>query len=64
MKKCPCKECTDRKLMCHCSCEAYKAWKAEREEMLKVKQESQQLKQLSRDHELKYRKNIRWGARK
>ena len=25
----PCKDCFDRKLLCHSSCERYKAWRAE-----------------------------------
>ena len=62
--KCPCKECTDRKLLCHGSCDEYKAWKEYREEINKKRLADKELKQLSRDHEIKYRKNLRWGARK
>ena len=33
--KCPCKDCADRKLLCHGSCEKYKAWKEESERVAK-----------------------------
>ena len=32
MKKCPCRDCFDRKLLCHSSCRRYQDWKKEYEE--------------------------------
>ena len=32
MKRCPCKDCTRRKLLCHSTCTAYKEWKTWHEE--------------------------------
>lgn len=29
MMKCPCKNCFDRKLLCHGQCKRYQEWKAE-----------------------------------
>ena len=34
---CPCKGCTDRKEACHDTCAAYKAWKEERDELVRRK---------------------------
>lgn len=36
--KAPCKDCRDRVLKCHDSCEKYKAFKAERQDILDKKQ--------------------------
>ena len=33
--KCPCKDCQDRKLLCHGQCDQYQAWKKENEAMRK-----------------------------
>ena len=32
MKKCPCRDCFDRKLLCHGQCRKYQNWKKEYEE--------------------------------
>lgn len=29
MKKCPCKDCSDRHASCHADCDKYKSWRAE-----------------------------------
>ena len=31
MKKCPCRDCFDRKLLCHSQCQRYQSWKKEYE---------------------------------
>lgn len=36
--KAPCKDCRDRVLKCHDSCEKYKAFKAERQDILDKRQ--------------------------
>ncbi len=30
-KQCPCRDCTDRMLLCHGRCDRYQAWKTEYE---------------------------------
>lgn len=32
MRKCPCRDCFDRKLLCHSQCEKYQSWKKEYKE--------------------------------
>ena len=59
--KCPCKGCDNRKLGCHGFCEGYKAWSAEREEVNRKRSAEQDARQLSRDHERKYRRNLKQG---
>lgn len=62
--KCPCKSC--EKVGCgsyHDKCHAYSEWRAFRDEVNRKKADHQELKALSRDHEMKYRKNLRKGWR-
>ena len=59
--KCPCRGCTSRKLNCHGFCDEYKAWREWKDEVNRKKQQDQEMKALSRDHELKYRKNLKKG---
>ena len=59
--KCPCKGCDHRKLGCHGNCEQYKAWAEEREEINRKRYAAQDARQLSRDHEMKYRRNLKQG---
>ena len=61
--KCPCKECFHRTITCHGFCEGYKAWREWRDEVNRKKQQDKELKALSRDHELEYRKNLKQGWR-
>ena len=57
--KCPCKGCDHRKLGCHGFCDGYQKWRDWKEEVNRKRQADGELKQLSRDHELKYRKNLK-----
>ena len=59
--KCPCKGCDRRKLNCHGFCEEYKAWRGWKDEVNRKKAADQDARQLSRDHELKYRHNLKGG---
>ena len=62
---CPCKTC-DRK-GCgsfHDSCEAYQEWSAWNEEKNRKKAAEKEANGLSRDHEMKYRRNIKTGVYK
>jgi len=38
MMKCPCKDCFDRKLLCHSQCKKYQTWKAELAKMKAAKE--------------------------
>lgn len=60
--RCPCKGCEQRKVGCHGSCEAYQAWTASRHEIIRKRQIEQEKRQLSRDHEMKYRRNLKEGV--
>ena len=62
--KCPCKGCTRRKLGCHGFCDQYKLWREWQDKVNKLRQADGELKQLSRDHELKYRKNLKLGKKR
>lgn len=64
MNKCPCKGCTKRKLGCHGFCDQYKEWRDWRDEVNRKRHAEDETKQLSRDHELKYRKNLKQGRKK
>ena len=62
--KCPCKVCDHRKLGCHGMCEPYEAWSASRHEINRKRQEEKDVRRLSHDHEMKYRKNLKQGRTK
>lgn len=57
--KCPCKGCFRRKLGCHGFCKEYQEWAASRHEINRKRQMEKENRQLSRDQELKYRKNLK-----
>ena len=57
--KCPCKGCDHRKLGCHGFCDEYQKWRKWHDGVNRKRQADGELKQLSRDHELKYRKNLK-----
>lgn len=62
---CPCKTC-DRK-GCgsyHDSCEPYKEWAAANKEKNEKRKAEKDVRQLSRDHEMKYRRNLKTGVYK
>ena len=63
MMRCPCKNCDHRDAYCHGSCEAYKQYSESRHEISRKKAMDQDSRQLSRDHEMKYRKNLKGGWR-
>ena len=59
---CPCKGC--EKAGCgsyHDVCPAYSEWRAWKDNVNKKKSEEGDKRTLSRDHELKYRKNLKKG---
>ena len=63
--KCPCKGC--EKAGCgqyHDQCERYQAWIASRHEIKRMKWLEQDSRSMSRDHEIKYRKNLKQGRKK
>ena len=62
MMKCPCKECNDRTITCHSVCKRYTEWKGWRDEINRKRNADADNRQLSRDHELKYRKNLKRGG--
>ena len=62
--KCPCKGCDHRKLGCHGFCNEYKEWRIEIDERNRNRQKENDSRQLSRDHELKYRRNLKEGVYK
>ena len=62
--KCPCKGCDRRKLGCHGFCDQYKEWREWANKINQKRQADGELKQLSRDHELKYRKNLKHGRKR
>ena len=57
--KCPCKGCVDRTVTCHGRCPRYEEFKKDKEEQNKRKYLENDAKQLSRDHEIKYRRNLK-----
>lgn len=59
--KSPCLRCDQRKPYCHGSCDQYKQFTESRHEILRKKSMDQDKRQLSRDHEMKYRKNLKGG---
>lgn len=62
---CPCKGCEKKGCgSLHDSCEAYQAWLIWNNERKKKRHEYHDVRQLSRDHELKYRKNLKKGVYK
>lgn len=61
---CPCKGC-DR-AGCgayHDQCDAYRSWRGELDEVNRRKASDQDCRQLSHDHEMKYRKNLKKGRK-
>lgn len=61
--KCPCKTCDHREAYCHGKCDLYKEWSEKRHEINRKKAMDQENRQLSRDHERKYRRNLKGGWR-
>lgn len=61
---CPCKGCESRQLSCHSKCDEYKAWKAERDEINRKRISEREQREISHDHEMKYRKNLKQGRRR
>jgi hypothetical protein len=62
--KCPCKDCQKHSADCHANCtDGYKEWRAALDEVNKKKNAWNQVKGISRDHELKYRKNLKEGRK-
>lgn len=59
--KCPCKGCDRRTLTCHGLCADYQKWKTWKEEGNKVRAAERESDQLSRDHEMKYRRSLKGG---
>ncbi|MBQ1779299.1 MAG: hypothetical protein IIZ93_14185 [Acidaminococcaceae bacterium] len=62
--KCPCKGC--EKVGCgsfHDRCEAYQAWTAENARASEKRAAEVDMRNLSRDHEMKYRRNLKGGWR-
>ena len=59
--KCPCKECDHRKLNCHGACEGYKKWRDWKDEVNRKKAADQDSRQISREHEIRYRKSMKAG---
>lgn len=62
--KCPCKDCFDRTITCHGFCEDYKKWREWRSEINEKRKNDQEVRTMSRDHEIKYRKNLKQGRTK
>ena len=59
---CPCKDCFDRKLLCHSQCRKYQDWKTEFEAM---KAETQEPDMGWSDRSVrKMWRNMRWGRAK
>lgn len=62
--KCPCKDCEIRMIGCHSLCSAYKVWKQTRE-VISIEREKENIRRnLSHDHEMKYRKRLKQGGMK
>lgn len=61
---CPCKGCVDRTITCHGVCKRYQEWKAWKDDVNRNRKEESDLRQLSRDHEMKYRKNLKQGRKR
>lgn len=62
---CPCKGCD--KAGCgtfHDQCEPYIQWRSERDRINRLRAEEADNRSLSRDQEMKYRKNLKRGGRK
>lgn len=62
--RCPCKACDHREIGCHGRCEGYQEWTASRHEINRKRAADQELRGISRDHEMKYRKNLKQGRKK
>ena len=62
---CPCKGC--EKAGCgeyHDQCERYQSWAVGRKAVNDLKRSEADFRQLSRDHEMKYRRNLKTGVYK
>ena len=60
--KCPCKGCDDTGCgSYHDICPKYKKWREWKDSVNKAKANDSELKAISRNHELKYRKNLKAG---
>ena len=63
--KCPCKECDQKGCgNYHDSCEPYQEWQKVRSRINRKRQEYHNANGLSRDHEMKYRRNLKAGVYK
>lgn len=60
----PCKGCQEREIGCHGSCEKYLAWKNVRDEINRKNNIRSICRELSRDHEKKYREHLKQGRRR
>ena len=61
MRKCPCRDCFDRKLLCHSQCQRYQSWKKEYEEAKAAIQEDYPMQ----EHALrKYWRSLRFQDRR
>lgn len=62
--KCPCKGCAKRAIHCHSNCtEGYKEWREELDAINSERKKWNQVKGISRDQELKYRRNLKEGRK-
>ena len=59
--KFPCKDCTDRKLNCHSSCEEYKKSKAEVEEISKKRNKENDLRDAHIQNVMRVKRAARSG---
>lgn len=60
--KSPCTpDCERRSITCHCECKAYKDFRAERDELNQRKFMQTENRPFPRNHEMKYRKNLKAG---
>ena len=63
--KCPCKEC--ERSGCgpyHDQCQQYSVWKEWRQKIIREKAKDREKTELSRDHEMRYRYNLKKGWKK
>ena len=59
--KCPCKECDHHTITCHGFCDGYKKWRDWKDGINEKKRLDQDARQLSREHEIRYRKSLKGG---
>lgn len=55
----PCKDCTERKYMCHSHCEGYKDWKKRLQEIKDSEKPIKQANQMSYDNHIRICKRMR-----